>query len=87
MLQTVVANALPPIIAVYLGVAESARDEAVAAVAGTPKAEDPATQRRIGLMEARLRAGWALDGALAAIGDDPRRATTTSSTPWRRSGP
>lgn len=72
MLQTVVANALPPIVAVYLGVAESARDEAVAAVAGTPKADDPGTQRRIGLMEMRLRAAaWALDGALAAIGDDP----------------
>ena len=72
MLQTVVAHALPPIVAVYLGVAESARDEAVAAVAGTAKAEDPGIQRRIGLMETRLRvAGWALDGALAAIGDDP----------------
>jgi acyl-CoA dehydrogenase len=72
MLQAVVSHALPPIIAVYLGVAESARDEAVAAVTGTPKAEDPGIQRRVGLMEARLRvAAWALDGALAAAGDDP----------------
>jgi acyl-CoA dehydrogenase len=72
MLQVVVANALPPILGVYLGVAESARDSAVAAVIGTPKADDPSVQRRIGLMDARLRAAaWALDGALAAIGDDP----------------
>jgi alkylation response protein AidB-like acyl-CoA dehydrogenase len=72
VLQAVVAHALPPIIAVYLGVAESARDEAVAAVTGTAKAEDPGMQRRIGLMETRLRvAAWALDGALAVVGDDP----------------
>ena len=72
MLQTVVANALSPIVAVYLGVAESARDAAIAAITGTPKAEDAGMQRRVGLMDARLRAaGWALDGALAAIGDDP----------------
>ncbi len=71
-LQVVVANAIPPILAVYLGIAESARDAAVAAVTGTAKAEDPGVQRRVGLMDARLRAAaWALEGALAENGDDP----------------
>src|SRR5262249_25879516 len=36
------------------------------------KADDPLVQRGVGLMRTRLRvAGWALDGALAATGDDP----------------
>ena len=57
------------IAAVYLGVAEGARDHAVAAVEG--RADDATVQRRVGLMDHRLRiAAWALDGALAAIGDD-----------------
>ena len=57
------------IAAVYLGVAEGARDHAVAAVEG--RADDATVQRRVGLMDHRLRvATWALDGALAAIGDD-----------------
>ena len=51
--------------AVYLGVAEAARDAAVAAVAGTARAEDPTIQRQVGLMDNRLRVmSWALDGAL-----------------------
>ena len=35
-LQVIISIALPVIAAVYLGVAEAARDAAVAAVAGTP---------------------------------------------------
>jgi acyl-CoA dehydrogenase len=71
-LQVIFSNAIPPITAVYLGVAEAARDEAVAAVAGTEKAADQAVQRQIGVMDTRLRvAGWALEGALAEVGDDP----------------
>jgi acyl-CoA dehydrogenase len=71
-LQVILTNAIPVIAAVYLGVAEAARDHAVALVTGTPRAEDPIVQRLVGLMNTRLRvAGWALDGALAAIGDDP----------------
>jgi len=71
-LQVIYQHALLPIAAVYLGVAEAARDHAVASVAGTPKAEDPVVQRQIGQMDTRLRAAaWALDGALATVGDDP----------------
>ena len=71
-LQVILSNAMPPISAVYLGVAEAARDHAVAAVAGTPRADDPAVQRQVGLMDNRLRvAAWALEGALDAVGDDP----------------
>ena len=71
-LQVIISHAFPVIGGVYLGVAEAARDHAVAAVAGTPKAADPSVQRLVGLMDNRLRvAGWALDGALATVGDDP----------------
>jgi alkylation response protein AidB-like acyl-CoA dehydrogenase len=72
-LQTVISHAFPVIGAVYLGVAEAARDAAVAAVAGTPRAQDPSIQRQVGLMDNRLRVmAWALDGAIATIGDDPQ---------------
>ena len=54
-LQVILSNAMPPIAAVYLGVAEAARDHAVAAVAGTAKADDPLVQRQVGLMDTRLR--------------------------------
>jgi alkylation response protein AidB-like acyl-CoA dehydrogenase len=71
-LQVILSIAIPPISAVYLGVAEAARDHAVAAVAGTPRAEDPLVQRLVGLMDMRLRvASWALAGAHDAVGDDP----------------
>jgi acyl-CoA dehydrogenase len=70
--QTILAIAMPAIAGVYLGVAEAARDHAVALVSGTSRAEDPIVQRQIGLMDTRLRvAAWALDGALAYVGDDP----------------
>jgi acyl-CoA dehydrogenase len=72
-LQVIISNAFPVIGAVYLGVAEAARDAAVAAVIGTSRAEDPSIQRQIGLMDNRLRVmAWALDGAMATIGDDPQ---------------
>jgi alkylation response protein AidB-like acyl-CoA dehydrogenase len=68
-LQVIVSIAMPIISAAYLGVAESARDHAVAAITN---ATDPVVQRQIGLMTNRLRvAGWALEGALRAVGDDP----------------
>ena len=71
-LQAIISNAFPVITAVYLGVAESARDHAVAAVAGTPKADDPSIQRMVGLMDHYLHTcGWVLDGALSVVGDDP----------------
>jgi acyl-CoA dehydrogenase len=77
-LQVILSNALPPITAVYLGVAEAARGHAVEAITGTPKANDASTQRQVGLMDTRLRiASWALDGALSAVGDDPQPSMAT----------
>ena len=43
-----------------------------------PRADDPIVQRQVGLMDTRLRvAGWALDGALAVVGDDPEPSMDT----------
>jgi len=68
-LQLVGIFALPVIAAVYLGIAESAHAAAVERASG---AGDVLTQRSVGVMAIKLRvAGWALDGALAVIGDDP----------------
>ena len=70
-LQVIASVALPIIAAVYLGIAESAADAAIAAAA--TKSDDPLVQRQVGLMKTRLRvAGWALDGAFEFIGDDPQ---------------
>lgn len=78
-LQVILCNAMPPITAVYLGVAEGARDHAVEAVTGTSKANDHLVQRQIGQMDRRLKvASWALDGALAAVGDDPSPSMDTA---------
>jgi alkylation response protein AidB-like acyl-CoA dehydrogenase len=77
-LQVIFSNALLPIAAVYLGVAEAARNAAVASVEGTAKVDDPTIRRSIGLMDTRLRvAGWALDGALDVVGDDPEPSMDT----------
>jgi alkylation response protein AidB-like acyl-CoA dehydrogenase len=74
-LQVIASIAFPIICGVYLGVAESAYEYAVATVA---KPEDPTTQRQVGLMSHKLRiAKWALDGALAAVGDDPAPSMET----------
>jgi alkylation response protein AidB-like acyl-CoA dehydrogenase len=69
-LQVIAQHALSIITATYLGVAEGAYANALK-VAAT-KATDPSVQRQVGLMSARLQvASWALDGALATVGDDP----------------
>jgi acyl-CoA dehydrogenase len=71
-IQVIASIAMPIISAVYLGVAEAAYNEAVRLVTGTPRADDPLVQRQVGLMADRLRVmAWALDGACAAVGDDP----------------
>jgi len=68
-LQVISQVAFPIISGAYLGVAEAAYAAALAAAA--PKADSPLVQRQIGRMQHRLRvASWALDGALAAIGED-----------------
>lgn len=70
-LQVIFSIAFPIITAAYLGVAEAAHREALAVAAD--RADDPTVQRQVGLMANRLRvASWALDGALAAVGDDPQ---------------
>jgi len=70
-LQVIFSIAFPIITAAYLGVAEGAHREALAVAAD--RADDPTVQRQVGLMANRLRvASWALDGALAAVGDDPQ---------------
>ena len=54
----------------YLGVAEAAYQAARATASNRP--DSAQVQRRLGLMGHRLAvASWALDGALAAVGDDP----------------
>jgi acyl-CoA dehydrogenase len=71
-LMAIVENAFPVISAVYLGVAEGARDRALAAVSGTSKASDPTVQRLVGLLDYRTRvARWSVFGAIAEVGDDP----------------
>jgi alkylation response protein AidB-like acyl-CoA dehydrogenase len=70
-LQVIASIAMPIISAVYLGVAEAAFAAAVDAAQG--KADDVLVQRQVGLMSNRLQiASWALDGALAVVGDDPQ---------------
>lgn len=70
-LQVIFSIAFPIITAAYLGVAEAAYAAAVESVG--PRRDDVTVQRQIGLMADRLRvASWALDGALAAVGDDPQ---------------
>jgi alkylation response protein AidB-like acyl-CoA dehydrogenase len=69
-LQVIASIAFPIISGAYLGVAEAAYAEAVAAAAH--RADNPFLQRTVGLMRHKLQvAAWALDGALAVIGDDP----------------
>jgi len=69
-LQVISSIAFPIISGVYLGVAEAAYDAALAAAAN--KSGNVLVQRQLGVMKHRLRvASWALDGALAAVGDDP----------------
>lgn len=74
-LQVICSIAFAIIIAVYLGVAEAARDYAIGSVSNPT---DPGVQRAVGLMNNRLQvASWALDGALAAVGDDPKPSHDT----------
>ena len=64
-LQVIISIAMPIITGVYLGVAE-------AAYAAARASAKPGTERELGLMRHKLQvAEWALEGALAAVGDDP----------------
>lgn len=69
-LQVISSVAFPIVTGVYLGIAEAAYAAAVSAA--SRRSGDATVQRQIGVMRGRLQvAGWALDGALAAVGDDP----------------
>lgn len=69
-LQVISSIAFPIVTGAYLGVAEAAYDAAVAAA--SRRSSDPGAQRQVGVMRSRLQvAAWALDGALALVGDDP----------------
>ena len=71
-LMAIISNAMPPVAAVYLGVAEGARDRALEGIRNSAKALDPITQRLVGLIDYKTRvARWSLFSAIAEIGDDP----------------
>ncbi len=75
-LQVIGTIGFAVISAVYLGIAEAARDHAIAAV--RDRAADPIVQRQVGALTHRTRvAAWALDGALAVAGDDPTPSMDT----------
>jgi acyl-CoA dehydrogenase len=80
-LTVIGAIGMSVIAAAYLGVAEGARDRAVAAVRGTARADDPGVQRTIGLLDNTLRsARWALAGMFDDVGDDPTPGLDTFFT-------
>ena len=69
-LQVISSIAFPIISGAYLGVAEAAYAEALAAA--SRKSANVLVQRQVGEMRHRLQvASWALEGALAAVGEDP----------------
>lgn len=69
-LQVISSVAFPIVTGAYLGVAEAAYEAARAAA--ERRSADPSVQRQVGVMRSRLQvAAWALDGALALVGDDP----------------
>ena len=69
-LQVISSIAFTIISGAYLGVAEAAYTAALDVARRRP--EDVLVQRQVGLMAHELKvASWALDGALAAVGDDP----------------
>jgi alkylation response protein AidB-like acyl-CoA dehydrogenase len=71
-LQVIASIAFCIVGGAYLGVADAARDAAVAGIAGSERALDPIVQRQVGLMDNRLQvASWALEGAQQIVGDDP----------------
>ncbi len=75
-LQVISSIAFPIVCGAYLGVAEAAYAAALAA-AGR-RADDPGIQRQVGVLRARIQvASWALDGALALVGDDPAPSVPT----------
>lgn len=75
-LQVILSIAMPIITAAYLGVADAAY--AAAVDLAVDRTADLSVQRQVGLMANRIQvASWALDGALAKVGDDPAPSVDT----------
>jgi alkylation response protein AidB-like acyl-CoA dehydrogenase len=73
LFSVTLTHAMTVVSGVYWGLARRARDDAVAVLAGSGRAEDPVVLRQVGEMEHLVRtSGWALSGLLDALGDDPR---------------
>jgi alkylation response protein AidB-like acyl-CoA dehydrogenase len=71
-LIAIAMHALPPVAAVYMGVAEGARDRMLAKLRDNAKATDPLVQRAVGLVDYKTRvARWSLFSAITENGDDP----------------
>jgi acyl-CoA dehydrogenase len=72
---------LPIIAATYLGAATGVRDRALATVARTPRAQNPATRHLAGLLTHEIRMGWwALLGMTTQTTDDSLGARTQMVT-------
>jgi alkylation response protein AidB-like acyl-CoA dehydrogenase len=75
-LQVIGTIGMSVISGVYLGIAEGALAHAIEIAAA--RASDLTVQRQIGLATHRAKvAAWALDGALAIVGDDPQPSLET----------
>jgi alkylation response protein AidB-like acyl-CoA dehydrogenase len=80
VLAILAAKALPVIAATYLGVANGARDEVVARLRDTARADDPGVRRTIGAIDEHLlSARFALEGAFRMFGEDPEPTPATLS--------
>jgi alkylation response protein AidB-like acyl-CoA dehydrogenase len=77
---------MPPVAAVYHGIAAGARDEAVRLITGKQRGADPMetlplVHRQVGLMDFKLRTSWwALMGSVDEIGDDYAADAATMNT-------
>ncbi|MGH9050315.1 MAG: acyl-CoA dehydrogenase family protein [Acidimicrobiia bacterium] len=85
-LRAAAIHFMPPVAAVYYGIAAAARDEAVRLITGKQRGADPMetlplVHRQVGLMDFKLRTSWwALMGSLDEIGDDYRADAATMNT-------
>lgn len=77
---------MPPVAAVYHGIAAGARDEAVRMITGKQRGDDPMetlplVHRQVGLMDYKLRTSWwALMGSVDEVGDDYAADAGTTNT-------
>ncbi|MGH8983596.1 MAG: acyl-CoA dehydrogenase family protein [Acidimicrobiia bacterium] len=77
---------MPPVAAVYYGIAAGARDEAVRLITGKRRGADPMetlplVHRQVGLMDFKLRTSWwTLMGSVDEIGDDYGADAATMNT-------